>query len=72
MTYKYLSSNGINMLDTYIYEYDDYLKGNVIKDFPVIVKPLCGGSSVGIEVIKSKEELTNYIFNLKEEESDLL
>ena len=58
-TYNYLSNNGIKMIETYIYTYEDYLEGKKIDNFPLIIKPLLGGSSVGIEVIKSKEELTD-------------
>ena len=55
-TYTYLSNNGIKMIPSYIYTYNDYLKGKDIEEYPCIVKPLYGGSSIGIEVIKNNDE----------------
>lgn len=56
-SFNYLTNNGIKMIDTYVYTFNDYLKGKLIEDLPVIVKPIYGGSSLGVVVIKNKEEL---------------
>lgn len=56
-SFNYLTNNGIKMIDTYVYTFNDYLTGNLIEDFPVIVKPIYGGSSLGVVVIKNKDEL---------------
>lgn len=57
--YKYLSNNGIKMIDSILYTYEDYLSGKEIGIYPCIIKPLYGGSSIGITVCKSKIELDN-------------
>ena len=65
--YNYLCNNGIKMIESYVYSYDDYLNGKEISEFPCIIKPLYGGSSIGIEVIRSKDEVINKlskVFNL--------
>lgn len=59
-SYQFLSENNIKMVDTIIYSYEDYLSGKEIDIFPCIVKPSCLGSSIGINIINSKEE-----FNFK-------
>ena len=56
-SFNYLSNNGIKMIDTYVYTFNDYLTGKLIENFPVIVKPIYGGSSLGVVVIKNKDEL---------------
>lgn len=55
--YLYLANNGIKMIDTVLYTYEDYLSGKNIDYFPCIAKPNKGGSSIGIEVIKNADEL---------------
>lgn len=60
-THQFLKNNGIKMLDYYPYTYNDYLNGITIQNYPIIVKPDCGGSSLGIKVIKSKEEFEKKI-----------
>lgn len=59
--YKYLSSNNIPMIDTRVYTYEDYINGNDIDKYPVIVKPIYGGSSIGIYVCRNKDEFDNKI-----------
>ncbi len=56
-TYLYLSNNGVKMVKTMYYTYEDYLKNKKIKYMPCIIKPLCGGSSIGISIAKTEEEL---------------
>lgn len=56
-SYQFLAANGIKMLDTEFYCYKDYLSGKKLEKFPCIVKPLSGGSSLGIVVIKDASEL---------------
>lgn len=56
-SFNYLTNNGIKMIDTYVYAFNDYLTGKLIENFPVIVKPIYGGSSLGVVVIKNKDEL---------------
>ena len=56
-SYCFLANNGIKMIDTKLYTYDDYLHGVIIDIFPCILKPVYGGSSLGIEVVMTKEEL---------------
>lgn len=55
-TYNFLSKNEINMIPSYVYTYENYLNGDNIEEFPCIVKPLYGGSSIGIEVINNSDE----------------
>ena len=61
ITYKYLSKNSINMIDSYIYTYKDYINGIEFNEYPVIVKPLYGGSSIGIYVIKDESDKVNVL-----------
>ena len=56
-SYNYLSHNGIKMIESKIYTYDDYLYGKDIEEFPCIIKPINGGSSIGIEIINNQEEV---------------
>lgn len=56
-SFNYLTNNGIKMVDTYVYTFNDYLTGKLIENFPVIVKPIYGGSSLGVVVIRNKDEL---------------
>ncbi|MGM9969728.1 MAG: ATP-grasp domain-containing protein [Anaeroplasma sp.] len=56
-TYQLLSRNGITMLETKHYTFNDFLNGIDLNDFPVIIKPIYGGSSIGISVCNKKEEL---------------
>lgn len=59
--YKYLSNNGINMIDSILYTYDDYLNGKKIDVFPCIIKPIYGGSSIGIFICNNELELDEKI-----------
>ncbi len=54
LTKGYASSVGVNTLD---YKY--YTKGDdvVVESFPVILKPVKLGSSIGVSIVKSQEEL---------------
>ena len=60
-TYKYLSNNGIDMIDSVLYTYDDYLNDKKIDYMPCIIKPCCLGSSLGIRICKSSDELDNLL-----------
>lgn len=56
-SYLYLAKNGIKMVKTMEYTYEDYLKNKKILYMPCIIKPLYGGSSIGITIAKTKDEL---------------
>lgn len=56
-SYLYLNNNGISMIPTTYYTYQDYLDNKKIDFYPCIVKPIKGGSSLGIVVIEREEEL---------------
>lgn len=56
-SYLYLANNNIKMVNTILYTYDDYLSNKILDKFPFIVKPITGGSSLGINVIKNEVEL---------------
>ena len=56
-SYKMLNSNGIPMLETKLITYEDYVNGIIIDEYPIILKPVYGGSSIGIEVAYNKDEL---------------
>ncbi|MBD5390811.1 ATP-grasp domain-containing protein [bacterium] len=58
-SYLYLSNNGVKMVKTIQYTYDDYLKNKKIKYMPCILKPVFGGSSIGIQIAKTEEELSS-------------
>ena len=60
-TYRYLSSNGIDMVDTILYTYEDYLNNKEINIIPCIIKPCCLGSSLGINVCKDKNDLDDLL-----------
>lgn len=55
-SYLYLSSNGINMINSQLYTYDDYLNNKELFEYPIIAKPIKGGSSIGIFVANNEEE----------------
>ena len=57
LTYLMLSKNNIPMLKTNIYTYDDYKNGVKINEFPIILKPINGGSSMGIKIANDENEL---------------
>jgi len=58
-----LKQAGIPVLDCVIIGAQQYAKGNIpeITDFPVIVKPVNLGSSIGIKIASNSEELTEAI-----------
>ena len=62
-SYKYLANNGIPMIETFEYTYNDYLNGVLVPYFPCILKPCYLGSSIGINVVKSKEELNTKLID---------
>lgn len=66
LSYRYLSNNGIKMLDTYLYTYDDFINGvkNII--YPCILKPNCGGSSIGIKIANNDNEFEEGIADIFE------
>ncbi len=61
VSYLYLSKNGVPMLDSSLYSYEDYLQNKKIDTFPCIIKPLYGGSSIGIYVCNNEEEFNENI-----------
>ncbi|MDE7213053.1 MAG: hypothetical protein K2N42_00565, partial [Anaeroplasmataceae bacterium] len=56
-SYLYLAKNGVKMVKTIGYTYEDYLKNKKVPYMPCIIKPVYGGSSLGITIAKTKEEL---------------
>lgn len=63
-----LKDNGVPVLDAQVYTLSDYAQMDTLLEtveqrfgYPVIVKPVNLGSSVGISVAKNKVELTNSI-----------
>ncbi|MDE6240951.1 MAG: ATP-grasp domain-containing protein [Anaeroplasmataceae bacterium] len=56
-SYLYLAKNGVKMVKTIGYTYEDYLKNKKVPYMPCIIKPVYGGSSIGITIAKTKEEL---------------
>lgn len=55
-SYLYLANNGIDMVKTILYSYEDYLNEKSIPFMPYIIKPIYGGSSIGIEICNNKDE----------------
>ncbi|MDE5715489.1 MAG: hypothetical protein K2I42_05085 [Anaeroplasmataceae bacterium] len=55
-SYLYLKNNGIKMIKTIQYTYEDYLEGKKVKILPAILKPLTLGSSIGIKIVEKEEE----------------
>ena len=62
--YQYLSKNGIPMIDSLLYTYEDYIQEKKIEVFPCIIKPLNGGSSIGIYVCQTEKEFEDKILSL--------
>jgi len=60
-SYRYLSRYKVPMINTRLYKCDDYVDKVEITKFPIIIKPLNGGSSIGIAVCKNKEEFDSKI-----------
>lgn len=60
-SYRYLAKNGVPMVKTQSYTYQDYIKGKRIKEYPCIIKPVYGGSSIGIYVCKDEGEFEQNI-----------
>ncbi len=58
-SYLYLAKNGIKMVKTVLYTYDDFLKNKKVPFTPCIIKPIYGGSSIGIQIAMSHEELSS-------------
>lgn len=56
-SHAYLANNGVKMVKTMYYTYEDYLHNKKIKYMPCIIKPIYGGSSIGISVARTPEEL---------------
>ncbi|MDE7263299.1 MAG: ATP-grasp domain-containing protein [Anaeroplasmataceae bacterium] len=57
-SYLYLSKNGVRMVKTIHYTYEDFLSNKKIPYLPCIMKPVCGGSSIGIFIASTPEELS--------------
>lgn len=55
-SYCYLANNGINMIDSILYTFNDYIAGKLSDVYPCIIKPLYGGSSIGIAVCNNEDE----------------
>lgn len=58
-SYLFLANNGVKMVKTMYYTYEDYLKNKKIRYMPCIIKPIYGGSSIGITIAKTTEELSS-------------
>lgn len=59
--YRYLSANGIPMLESISYTYEDYMQEKKIETYPCIIKPQNGGSSIGIYVCKTEKEFEDKV-----------
>lgn len=70
-SYLYLNKNGIEMLPTTYYTYQDYLNNRKL-DYPCIIKPIKGGSSLGIVVVKKEEELAQQLSKAFEYAKELI
>lgn len=57
-SYLYLAKNGVRMVKTALYTYDDFLNNKKVPYLPCIMKPVCGGSSIGIFIATTLEEVT--------------
>lgn len=55
-SYLVLKQLDFKVVDSYYYSYYDYVNGKNISEYPVILKPITGGSSLGIIVLKNKED----------------
>ena len=64
LCYLYLSNNAINMIDSILYTYDDFINQKENDVYPCIIKPLCGGSSIGISVCNNKDEFEKNIIEV--------
>lgn len=56
-SYLYLANNGIKMVKTMVYSYEDFLNNKKVRYMPCIIKPIYGGSSIGITIAKQNSEL---------------
>lgn len=59
--FRYLSKNGIPMIESVSYTYEDYINEKKFDRFPCILKPLNGGSSIGIFVCKTAREFNDAV-----------
>lgn len=69
-SYLLLKEHNFKVLDTYKYTYNDYINGISITNYPAILKPIKGGSSIGIILVNSNidfENKINIIFNSNRE-----
>lgn len=71
-TYNYLKGFNINLIDTYKYDYNDYLADKRIDKFPCIIKPRHGGSSIGINICKDEDEFFDCIIDSLSSERELI
>jgi D-alanine-D-alanine ligase len=55
-----------------MYTYNDYLSGDSLLEYPSIVKPLNGGSSIGIYVVNNKKEERDVLLKAFEVSKELL
>lgn len=55
-TYYFLKGHNLPVIESTVYTYEDYLDNKELPYFPCILKPVCGGSSIGISVCRTKEE----------------
>lgn len=70
--YQYLKSFNINLIDTYKYDYEDYLNDKKTDVFPCIIKPRHGGSSIGINVCRDESEFFVNIIDSLSSEKELI
>lgn len=71
-TYNYLKGFDINLIDTYKYDYDDYINDIKLNIFPCIIKPRHGGSSIGINICKNDNEFFEKIIDSLSIEKELI
>ncbi|MDE5566769.1 MAG: hypothetical protein K2I77_07270 [Anaeroplasmataceae bacterium] len=55
-SFLFLNSNGVEMVPTTYYSYQDYLDNQPLPYLPCILKPTKGGSSLGIEVVLEEDD----------------
>ncbi len=71
-SYRLLSSQNIPMLESMEYSYKDYLNQKKILWYPCIIKPLRGGSSIGIYVCQTEKEFEEKIIKAFEYGKEVL
>lgn len=61
-SYLLLQKNDVPMVETVLYTYENYLEGKTIPFLPCIIKPACGGSSIGITICHQEDEVNRKLY----------